>query len=267
EFDGAGGLIDFVVDGGEHPGRKFDGHGAIEGVDGQLLSRALPGVDSRQLVFGDGEDDANGLELCDDQETRGIAGLDVVAGIHQAQAYAAGYGRSDVAVHDIDFDCLNKPLVVFDNSFVRFDGGDLGGELLLGDGVLFDQGFITRLIDARILECGLVALELAFVLCELGFVGPRIDLRQQIALVHDVALFVVHGDQLAIDLGFDGDGVDGRDGAEPGDIYADVALEGFCRVHRGCAARSFASPAAASTGSGVGWRGFFRPVVIAACSE
>ncbi len=188
----AGGLIDLVVDGGQRAGCQLDLHVAIKGVHRQLLAGPLLGVHGRQLILGDGENDADGLKLGDHQESGAVAGLNDVAGIHQPEADAPGDGRGDVAIDQIDLHRLNQTLIVLDYSFVGLDGSDLRGKLLLGDGVLLDERFITRLVDAGVVERGLIAQQLPFILRQLGFIRAGIDLGQRVALLHDVALFVEH---------------------------------------------------------------------------
>ena len=165
-------------------------------------------------------------------------GLDDIAGIHQPKADAPGDGRRDIAVNEIHLHAVDQPLVVLHRSFVLFDQRDLGGELLLGNGVLLDERFIARLIDARVVEQGLIADELPFVLRQLGLIRPGIDFGQLVALLHHVALFVKDLHQLAIHASLDGHGIDGRYGAEAGDIYADIAFHRFGGIHRRCRVRA-----------------------------
>ena len=76
------------------------------------------------------------------------------------------------------------------------------------------EGLIADQIHARLIEQSLVMDELPF---ELGFgqlKRARIDLRQKIALLDDLAFLEADFDELAIDLGPDRHGCDGRHGAE-----------------------------------------------------
>ncbi len=175
KFDRARGLIDLVVDGGERAGCNPLGHFAVESIHGQLLSRVLFREHRRQLIFRDSEDDADGLKLYDDEQPGDVRGLDDIAWIHQPQADAAGDGRGDVAVNQIHLHAVDQALIVFHCPFVLFHQRDLRGELLFGNRVLFDEGFVARLIDACIVEQGLIADQLPFVLRQHGLIRPRID--------------------------------------------------------------------------------------------
>ena len=83
EFEGASTLIDLVISGGEASLGEALGHVAREGVDLEVLAGAVAFEDGRKLIFGDGENDANGLDLGNDDEAVGVGGVDDVAGIDQ----------------------------------------------------------------------------------------------------------------------------------------------------------------------------------------
>ena len=57
-----------------------------------------------------------------------------------------------------------------------------------GDGILLDQAFVALQIQLGVRQQRLVALQIALHLLQGGFVGARIDLRQRIALMHDLTL-------------------------------------------------------------------------------
>ncbi len=71
---------------------------AVPGVHREFLAGAHLLQDRRQLIFGDRENHADGLDLRDDQHAVGVGGVNDVAGIHQAQTDDAGDRRRDVAV-------------------------------------------------------------------------------------------------------------------------------------------------------------------------
>src|SRR5437899_3008257 len=60
---------------------------------------------------------------------------------------------------------------------------------------------------------------------ELG--GTRIDLREKIALVNELAFLEGNADQLAVNATADGDGVEGSDGAQAIEVNGQVAA--LCR--------------------------------------
>ncbi len=97
-----------------------------------------------------------------------------------------------MAVHYIQLGGVDHPLVRFHDPLVLLNQRLLRGQLLFGNGVLGEQYFIARQIDARVIEQGLVPDQLSLGLHQRGIVGTRIDLDQRRALLHDVALFVMH---------------------------------------------------------------------------
>ena len=66
--------------------------------------------------------------------------------------------------------------------------------------------------------------QLTFVLGLQELVGPRIDLRQKVALLDHLAFGEPDFRELTVDLRLHGDGGDRRDGAERVDDDADIAL-------------------------------------------
>ena len=168
-----------------------------------------------------------------------------VAGVHQPQADAAGDGRGDVTVDQVQLGAVDLPLIGSDNALILRDQSLLRGELLLGDGVLFDQLLVTAEIHLRVLEQRLVADQGALGLLELHLVGARIDFEQRRALLHDIAFLVVDLHQLPVHARFHRDGIDGGDVAQTGDVLADIAADGLHRHHRDGAEAAAALAAAA----------------------
>ncbi len=89
QLHGAGGLIDHIVESEKGAGAEFCGLIAREGVHGQFLAIAQLFLDLRQIIFGDAENHGDGLKLGDNHQRGGAARCDNVAGIDQAEAYAA----------------------------------------------------------------------------------------------------------------------------------------------------------------------------------
>ena len=91
-------------------------------------------------------------------------------------------------------------------------------------------------LDLRLREQALIARKLALVLRLQKLVGPRIDLRERIALLDRLPFSERHFHELAVDLRLHGDGRNRRDGAERVDDDADVARSdggGADRLSRG----------------------------------
>ena len=104
------------------------------------------------------------------------------------------------------------------------DLGLLQVDVLLRLEVLGLQGGEPRKILLRIDQLRLVVGLLGHGLIEDGFERRRVDPRQHVALADLLALAEVDGNQLAGDLGADGDGVVGRHGAERVVIDRNVVL-------------------------------------------
>ena len=105
--------------------------GAVIGLrrEGGAVMQALHEL--CHIVFGDGEDGGDGLQLGDHHEPVGIPRRDVVSLVHLAQADAAGDRRGDVAVDQVDFRGLDGRLVGGDGADVLIHQGTLRIDLLL----------------------------------------------------------------------------------------------------------------------------------------
>ena len=104
----------------------------------------------------------------------------------------------------------------------------LRSDLLLGDRVLAEQGAVAFQVDFGVLQQGLVARELAFILHELSQQRSRIDLGQQVAGAHVLTFLESDAHQLSIHLGVYRHRVDRGDTSQPAQIDVDVA-----RLRRG----------------------------------
>src|SRR5204862_4737520 len=97
--------------------------------------------------------------------------------------------------------------------------------------------------------------ELALRLRNLRLEGAGVDLREQLALTHELALAEERLQELAVDAAADGDGVERRDGAERGEGDGQIAGASEGDDHRrgarprGCrsGARGRAPPAPAGS--------------------
>ena len=77
----------------------------------------------------------------------------------------------------------------------------LGLEQLRSSPAFFPQCGVAREIGLGIDELGLIAFEVSGELIDQGLIGPRIDLREQVAGVHGLAFGEVDADDLPLDLG------------------------------------------------------------------
>ena len=119
---------------------------------------------------------------------------------------------------------IDLRLIEFHHALVLLDDVDLILVLLARDRILLGQLLVARQVDLRLRQQALIAGQLAFELGLLELVGPRVDLRQEIAFLDDLPFGESHVDELAVDLGLHGDGCDRCHGAERVDDDADIAL-------------------------------------------
>ncbi len=79
-------------------------------------------------------------------------------------------------------------------------------------------------IGLRVRELGLIAIARGGDLVDLRLVGPRIDLREQVAGMHGLPFGEVDADDLSLDLAAHDHRVVGDDGADAGQIDRHVML-------------------------------------------
>src|SRR5215813_9759611 len=84
ESRGARSRVNLVIEGEEAAGSDFSLAAAVIGIHREMLAGPQPGENIPQIIFGDRKQHGDGLDLGDDQEPAGIAGVDHVAGIHKA---------------------------------------------------------------------------------------------------------------------------------------------------------------------------------------
>ena len=232
DFDGPGRRIDLVVDGQQHPAGQLRLEVAVVGVDGELPAGGERPLHAHDLVLRDGEHDGDRMDLRDDSQPEGVVGPDNVAGIDQSQADPAADGSRDPAVVELQPHVVDDTAVDLDRRLALLHQSSLRVDLLPGD--LFEVG--QRLVAFQIPLCRpqgcLAPGQRSFGLCELHFVGPRIDLRQQISRLHGLPLLEGHLQKLAFHAAADRDGVGGDDRAEPVEIQIQVGLPGRGGRHR-----------------------------------
>ncbi len=188
--------------------------------------------DLRDIVLRHGEHHRDGLQLGDHNEAVGVGGLHVVARIDQAQADAAVDRRDDVAVSDIELLGIDLGLVHLHRALVLLHQIDLVLVLLARHGIGLGERLVAREIHARLIKQTLVARELPFGLLQRGLVGPRIDLREEVALLDELAFLEADIGQLAIDLRPHRHGRERRHRAERVERDVDVAFGGGGRDDR-----------------------------------
>ena len=95
---------------------------------------------------------------------------------------------------------FNGGLVDLDLCIELIDGGLLIVAQLAGGGILFDEFGVALEVEFSIVEMRLVVTEGSLRLVELRLIGARIDLREQIAFLDELAFLEVDADQLSRDL-------------------------------------------------------------------
>ena len=192
-----------------------------------------------QIVLGHREQDADRLQLRDDDDAVGVAGRHIVALVDLTQADAAIERRHDPAIGQVNFGGFDRSLVGFHRALILSNESHLGIQRLMRHRVLRRQPLVSRQVHLRALEHGLVACQLPLGLRERCFVWPRIDLREQVAFLDVIAFREIDLLHVAADLRADRHGCQRRHGAERIDVDPDVALAdhlGDNRHRRGIAA-------------------------------
>lgn len=133
ELVSAGSGVDLVVDGEKFTGLDFVGVITVEGLDTELATAAQLRGDLRKLVLRKGKDNGDGLKLGDDEQAVGVAGVNNVAGIHEAEADAAADRCGDVAIGELQLGIIDLPLIGANGAVELADLRGLGIELLLGN--------------------------------------------------------------------------------------------------------------------------------------
>ena len=264
----AGLRIDLVVGGGERAVGELRRLLAVPGFHRDDVTRLQALHHRGKQVLRNGIEHGDRLELRDDDDAVGVAGVHDVAGIDLPQAEAAADRRGDARIGELQPRVLHLTRVHADRAFVLAHERSLGVDLLLGDRILLEERVVALEVEPRVLEERPVARELSLGLLELHLEGARIDLGKELALLHKMAFLEEHAHELAIDAGLHRHCAQRCHGAEPIDDDVDVAL---CRRHgndrraqRRAAPRT-AGPALGSARGG-GRRGLHAPspVVIAA---
>src|SRR5271163_2903576 len=107
-------------------------------------------------------------------------------------------------------------------ALVLLDQEFLVGDLLHGDRVLLAERLKSLEIGFGLLQKALVVSQSSLGRVQGGLKGARIDLREEVALLNDLALFEADRLQLPVDLGLNGDCREGRHGPQARDHVVDV---------------------------------------------
>ncbi|OIQ86866.1 hypothetical protein GALL_312640 [mine drainage metagenome] len=232
ELHRAGRRVDLVIHRGQAARRQQLAAFAVEGLDLQARARTHALQDGGKIVGGNGEDDGDRLRLGDDEDAIDVAGVHHVAGVDQAQAEAAGNGRSEPGEAKLQPGVGHLRLIHLHRAQRLAHQRFLGIDLLPGDRVLRQQAAIAGQIQPGVVVQRLIPDQLATGLIERHLKGPRIDFGQQRAGLHQLPLASGNAHQLAVHPGLDGDGIARRDRTQRVDRHVDVAARGSRGHHR-----------------------------------
>ena len=197
----------------------------VIGEDGKrCLGRLLLPEDLRQHPFRQGEDQRDGIELRHDDQAVGRRGADDVADVDLTNPDHAVDRRGQPGVAELHLGRFDQRLVGLDRGLELADLCLLGLDQLWRGPALVAELGVTREIGAGIGELGLVALQISLELVDLGLVGARIDLREQVAGMDGLSFGEVDADELALDLGPHDVGVVGNHGADAVPVDRHVML-------------------------------------------
>jgi hypothetical protein len=147
----------------------------------------------------------------------------LVAGIHLPQSGTSARGRDDARVRQLQLGVLDHPAIGLHGALELPHERSLRVDLLRRDRVLLEQRLIAREVHARVRELGLIARELSVRLKEHHFEGLRIDLGEQLAGLHELALAKEHARELAVDARMNGHGTARGHVAERIQVHREVA--------------------------------------------
>jgi hypothetical protein len=177
QFDRSRGGVDLAVGGQQRTVSDLGAAAAIIGVRRQDGSGLDPLRNGLQVVLRHREQDADRLQLGNNNETVGVAWRHVVALVYQAQPDATVQRRQDAAVLQVDLGGLNRRTVGFHRALILRNQSHLRIECLPGHGILRRETLIAGQIDLRALQQGLVPQQISVRLGKGRFVRARVDLR------------------------------------------------------------------------------------------
>jgi len=189
-------------------------------------------VDGHQLCLGHRKHGIDGPHLGDGDDATHVRGVQHIAQIRLAQAQAPGNRRGDARVIKLQPRCIHLRLVGGHRALVLAHQGRLGVHLLAGDGILRLQLLVAPQVQLGVLQQRLVALQRTLGLLQRGAVAARVDLRQQLAGAHLVALLEKNLLQLARHARAHHGGGAGVHGANAADQHAHVAPVHQAHRHR-----------------------------------
>ena len=257
-LDGAGGGVHLVVQRSKHARVQHVGAGAIQrggfhyrACGGGLLQRA-------GLILRYRKNHGDRVELRDERNAVGVAGVHHVAGIDGAQAHAPAHRCQHPGVVHVQPRRVFIGLVNHHRAFELLDQRGLGIDLLAGNRVLAQQRLVALERDAGAVQLRFVALALAAGLAQRQLKRLRVDAGQQVAGAHHLAFLEQYFLHHARNAWCHFDAGQRRDGAQRIQNDGNMGPLGRRNPHRG--GRTPARPAGAATGTGACRAGRMRQV-------
>src|SRR5260370_17948761 len=155
-----------------------------------------------------------------------------VAGIDETYTDAAGDRGRDAGISDVELGVVDLALIGGDGAIKLADQCGLCIKLLLGNDAFLKKKFESFEIYLSVSALSLIFGELPQGLCELDLERTRIDLREKISFVDELAFLERYADELTIDPAANRDSSECRDGAKAIEIDGQVAALGAGNDHR-----------------------------------
>ena len=189
-------------------------------------------VDGGYVLLGRREYHRNRLQLDDRYDSGARARMDDVSGIDQSEAGLAGERRAYRRIAQLRLCVVDRALIAFDLRDELIDRRLLRVDLLARREILLIERCVTLQIELRVFQHRLVCGLFRERLVEGRLVGPRIDLGENIALLHYLALSEIDLRDLAVDAAADSHRVVRLDDAQSVEIDGEVGLSNGCDSHR-----------------------------------
>jgi hypothetical protein len=155
------------------------------------------------MVFRHVEHNRDWLKLSNHNEGVRSASKRSVTNVNKAQANPSCAGGNKVTVAQLDGCVLYLTHVEFDSSLILNYGLLLVIEDLLSNGMLCKGFSISSKINLGLLQDATIMIEQPLSLLQLGSEGSRVDINQWVVFLNQLALAVMHGNDLTCDLAED----------------------------------------------------------------
>src|SRR5260370_4989528 len=149
-----------------------------------------------------------------------------VAGIDETYTDAAGDRGRDAGISELELGVVDLALIGGDGAIKLADQCGLCIKLLLGNDAFLKKKFESFEIYLSVSALSLIFGELPQGLCELDLERTRIDLREKVSFVDELAFLEGHTDELTVHATANRDGVESGDRAKTIEIDRQVATLG-----------------------------------------